>query len=149
MRRLIALMVGVMGLGLVSVLPACVAEGPTVSAFNNAAPQAPVAEMYGLDLEQKQHARTFSTQPPMIPHKTNYDISLKANGCMKCHDPANAKKEEAPAAGKSHYVDASGKVQDKLLGTRYFCTQCHAPMTKATPLVENTFQGDVPAAKAK
>lgn len=148
MKRLVALMVGIMGLGVVAVLPACVStpDAAPVAAVNDLK-QSEVAPVYGLDLENKQHARSFSTQPPMVPHKFGYEINLQKNACLKCHDKANAKAEDAPAAGASHYKTPDGKVQDKLVMSRYFCNQCHAPLTKAAPLVENTFQGDLPAKK--
>lgn len=140
MKRLFAAMMGVMALGLVAVLPACVTDmGPPIPATTNLKQDA-VAPAYGLDLEQKQFARSWATQPPMVPHKFNYEVSLKSNECLRCHDKANAKKENAPAAGKSHYM-VGGKEVEKMDLNRYFCSQCHAPQTKAAPLVENTFQG--------
>ncbi|MCW8835549.1 MAG: nitrate reductase cytochrome c-type subunit [Rhodospirillales bacterium] len=86
--------------------------------------------------------RSYKQQPPLVTHKTEkYQIDLKRNGCLKCHDKANYKDEDAPMAGKSHYTDASGKEGDKIYMGRYFCLQCHVPQVDAKPLVENSFQG--------
>jgi len=63
--------------------------------------------------------RSYKQQPPMIPHKIDkYRITLKNNGCMKCHDE-----------------------KDHISSRRYFCNQCHAPQVDAKPLVKNEFEG--------
>lgn len=101
-------------------------------------------EMAKVRTDQKKIDRTFVNQPPMIPHTTEkYQINLKENRCLKCHDKANFKDEDAPMAGKSHYVDPDGKEGNKISMKRYFCDQCHAVQTDAKPLVENVFQGVV------
>ena len=85
--------------------------------------------------------RAFRQQPPLIPHKINkYEIDLKVNQCLRCHDwPFNV-KENAPKVSETHYVDRQGARLDKVAGTRWFCTQCHVPQADAKPLVENTFK---------
>jgi len=94
-----------------------------------------------LILDQESFARNYKQQPPLIPHKIEkYNINLKANRCLKCHDKANYKDEQAPMAGKSHYVDAAGKETEKISMKRYFCNQCHVPQSDAKPLVKNTFK---------
>jgi len=86
--------------------------------------------------------RSYKIQPPAIPHKIDKDeINLKVNTCMKCHSELAYEKEKAPRIGDSHYVDRDGNILKSLSNRRYFCSQCHAPQLKATPLVENTFQG--------
>ncbi len=86
--------------------------------------------------------RNYKLQPPMIPHKTDkYIISLKNNGCLKCHSEKAYKKEKAPKVGDSHYIDRDGKTLKTISKRRYFCTQCHAPQTGDSPLVENTYEG--------
>ena len=86
--------------------------------------------------------RNFKLQPPMIPHTTDkYKISIKNNGCMKCHSDKAYKKEKAPKVGDSHYVTRDGKTLDHVSSRRYFCTQCHATQTKDAPLVENVYEG--------
>ncbi len=97
-------------------------------------------------------ARTFSTQPPVIPHAVeNFDeITLEENQCLSCHGPDVYKKKNAPVVGKSHFIDRNGKKLDTASSARHNCVQCHVPQIDAPPLVENAFQGDVvPAKKAK
>ncbi|HEX9183822.1 MAG TPA: nitrate reductase cytochrome c-type subunit [Burkholderiales bacterium] len=99
---------------------------------------------------QEGLARTYSTQPPLIPHAVeNFDeVSLQDNQCLECHSPATAAKKQAPVVGEKHFV-AGSKTQ--LSNARYACVMCHVPQADAKPLVENTFQGDriVPAAQKK
>ena len=99
---------------------------------------------------QEGYARTYSTQPPLIPHAVeNFDeVSLQDNQCLECHAPANAAKKQAPAVGEKHFVPGS---KTQISNARYACVMCHVPQADAKPLVENTFQGDriVPAAQKK
>ncbi|WP_456414465.1 nitrate reductase cytochrome c-type subunit [Thiolapillus sp.] len=86
--------------------------------------------------------RSYKQQPPMVPHKVEkYKITLKNNGCMKCHSKKNHKKEKAPMVGESHFLSRDGKKLQKLSSRRYFCNQCHAPQIDANPLVKNEFDG--------
>lgn len=93
-------------------------------------------------VDQESFPRSFKQQPPLIPHKIEkYNVTLKDNGCMKCHSKESYKKEAAPKVGDTHFVDpASGKILESLSGKRYFCTQCHVPQMDAKQLVENTFK---------
>ncbi len=92
-------------------------------------------------VETKKFERTFRQQPPMVPHEVDkYQIDLKVNECLKCHDWQNAAKEKAPEIAESHYKDREGNQYDVVYGGRWFCNQCHAPQTDANPLVDNTFQ---------
>lgn len=88
--------------------------------------------------------RAYRQQPPLIPHKIDkYQINLKVNQCMRCHDwPYNA-QEGAPKISETHYVDRDGVALDKVARTRWFCTQCHVPQQDAPALVSNTFQSAV------
>ena len=88
--------------------------------------------------------RTFSTQPPVIPHAVdNFDeINLEGNQCMDCHSAATYQKKKAPQVGLSHFVDRDGKKHAEATGARYSCVQCHVPQIDAPPLVDNTFKGD-------
>jgi cytochrome c-type protein NapB len=94
-------------------------------------------------------ARTFSTQPPVIPHAVeNFDeITLETNQCMDCHSAANFKKKNAPVVGQSHFIDREGKKLTEASAGRYNCVTCHVPQVDAPPLVENSFKGD-PVKKA-
>lgn len=99
-------------------------------------------EMKKLKLDQEKFERNYKQQPPLIPHKVDkYQINIKANRCLSCHDKEHYKKEEAPMVGKSHYMDKEGKETKEINMGRYFCTQCHVGQVDAKPLVENTFQG--------
>ena len=96
---------------------------------------------------KKGFKRTFKEQPPLIAHEIEntkkFQINLRANGCLDCHDKSTYEEEDAPMAGKSHYVGDDGKEKDDINMSRYFCTQCHVPQADAKPLVENTFVGNV------
>lgn len=97
-------------------------------------------------------ARTFSTQPPVIPHAVeNFDeITLEENQCLSCHGPDTYKKKNAPIIGKSHFVDRDGKKLAQSSASRHSCVLCHVAQVDAPPLVDNSFKGDVAAAnKAK
>ncbi|MCL1057437.1 nitrate reductase cytochrome c-type subunit [Shewanella gelidimarina] len=86
----------------------------------------------------KSIERTFVHQPPMIPHKAGYPITLKKNGCMSCHSPAKAKRMKATQIDPSHLL-ADAKLNDHY----YNCTQCHTPQAEnKTELVENTFSNN-------
>ena len=89
-------------------------------------------------------ARTFSTQPPVIPHAVeNFDeINLEGNQCLDCHSAATYQKKKAPKIGDSPFLDREGKKQPEATGVRYNCVQCHVPQVDAPPLVDNTFKGD-------
>jgi len=88
------------------------------------------------------YKRSFKLQPPMVPHTVDkYKISLKNNGCMKCHSEKAYKKEKAPKVGDSHYINRDGETLKQVSSRRYFCNQCHAPQVKSDPLVENVYQG--------
>ncbi len=102
-------------------------------------------EMYkiqdGVKLE-----KSYRGQPPLVPHETEkYEIDLKVNKCLQCHEFPNAEKEKAPEISKDHYKDRDGNEQSSVNGNRYFCIQCHVPQANATPLIPNTFQGSAPA----
>lgn len=95
---------------------------------------------------QQKIARTFSTQPPVIPHAVeNFDeITLEENQCMSCHGAGNFEKKKAPKIGDSHFINpATGqKLADSSMA-RHNCVACHVPQVDAPPLVENSFVGNV------
>ena len=86
-------------------------------------------------------ARTFSTQPPLIPHAVdNFDeVTLTENQCLDCHGPSNYEKKNSPKMGDSQFVAAT-KAFD---ASRHNCTQCHVPQVDAPALVENRFVGNI------
>jgi cytochrome c-type protein NapB len=85
--------------------------------------------------------RNFRQQPPLIPHRIDkYEIDLKVNQCMRCHDwPGNA-DSGAPKISETHYVNRDGVALDHVARTRWFCTQCHVPQADAPALVGNNFE---------
>lgn len=96
-----------------------------------------------IEVTQGGVKRNFDKQPPVIPHATEkYIISIKNNGCMKCHSEKSYKKEKSPKVGDSHYVDRNGKTLTTLSSRRYFCTQCHVTQVKTDELVENTYTNE-------
>ena len=99
---------------------------------------------------QQPVARTFSTQPPVIPHAVeNFDeINLEGNQCLDCHGAANFKKKNAPKVGDSHFVNREGQKLPEASAARHNCVQCHVPQVDAPPLVENEFKGDAPKKSA-
>ncbi|MDF0533959.1 nitrate reductase cytochrome c-type subunit [Shewanella sp. A32] len=80
--------------------------------------------------------RNFAEQPPLIPHKADYPITLKHNSCLGCHSWDRAAKMKATPVAKSHVLDDKGTLK----GQNYFCTQCHVPQAdNKHPLVGNSF----------
>ena len=89
-------------------------------------------------------SRAYRQQPPLIPHKIDsYEIDLKVNQCMRCHDWPYNVQEGAPKISETHYTDRNGVALDRVAGTRWFCTQCHVPQVNARPLVDNTFESAI------
>jgi len=105
--------------------------------------------------------RGYEGAPPMIPHDiTAMTVSREYNTCLACHlngetDRAGHRATPVP---NSHFTDLYDQSyeQDRakaiqtyrnstlpakhgLLGTRYVCTQCHAPQADITPWVPSTF----------
>ncbi|WP_171125590.1 MULTISPECIES: nitrate reductase cytochrome c-type subunit [unclassified Ruegeria] len=85
--------------------------------------------------------RNYRQQPPLIPHSiTQYQIDLRTNQCLSCHDWTKAGERNAPTLSMTHYLDRDGTELDHIAGTRYFCNQCHVPQADTEPLVTNLFQ---------
>ena len=85
--------------------------------------------------------KAYRQQPPLIPHKiTSYEIDLKVNQCMRCHDWPGNVEANAPKISETHYIDRDGVALDRVARTRWFCTQCHVPQANAPALVGNTFE---------
>lgn len=141
-------------LGLILSQPA-LADTPRVQTLRGAdaaaTDQAPPERPYtgGSPGSQKRVARTFSTQPPVIPHSIEGfdEVTLQNNPCLSCHGPENYKNVKAPKIADSHLKDRNGKVLSEVSASRHQCTACHVPQTNAKPLVANTFRGDAPKRK--
>lgn len=85
--------------------------------------------------------RAYRQQPPLIPHQIDrYQIDLRANQCLNCHDWSVAAKQGAPTLSMTHYLGRDGQQLDTVSGTRWFCNQCHVPQADAKELVENKFK---------
>ncbi len=91
-------------------------------------------------LKAEKLPRNYRQQPPLIPHRIQkYQIDLRVNQCLSCHDWPQNVRENAPKVSETHYVDRNGVQLDGVARTRWFCTQCHVTQEEAIPLVENTF----------
>jgi nitrate reductase (cytochrome), electron transfer subunit len=91
--------------------------------------------------DEKRFPRSYRQQPPLIPHSIDqYQIDLKANRCLSCHDWTKAGERRAPTLSMTHYLDRDGQQLDTVAGTRWFCNQCHVPQVAAPELVENVFK---------
>lgn len=97
----------------------------------------------------------FPGAPPQIPHaiESFMPLTAKNNQCMTCHNNPSLrgkplKKGVPTPMPESHYTKPAfgkpeaglpGKVEKAVAGSRYVCTQCHAPQANVKPLVKNTF----------
>ena len=90
--------------------------------------------------DKQRFTRAYRQQPPLIPHAIDqYQIDMRVNQCLGCHDWTNAGAKNAPTLSMTHYLDRDGRQGDEIAGTRWFCNQCHVPQAGVDPLVENTF----------
>lgn len=91
--------------------------------------------------DKQRFGRNYRQQPPLVPHSIDqYQIDLKANQCLRCHDWSTAGDRSAPTLSMTHYLDREGNQLDRVAGTRWFCNQCHVPQADAPALVDNTFE---------
>jgi len=107
--------------------------------------------------------RAFQDAPPMIPHDVEgmLPITIKNNACVGCHAPAVASSMGATPYPTSHMTNfrpsssyaiqgqntsseslahISIKKENRLVGARFNCSQCHAPQSQGKLAVENTFE---------
>lgn len=112
--------------------------------------ETPIADSAPADPVRRQNTsagrlnRAYRQQPPLIPHNVEkYQLNLKVNQCMHCHDWPNNIEEGAPKISETHYTDRNGVALDHVAKTRWFCTQCHVPQANARPLVRNDFKASV------
>ena len=113
-------------------------------------PDPVVAASLGKDPgENESLGAYFSGSPPMVSHQIAdfLPIKLDENMCLDCHllpDEIGTETEagDPTPIPASHYTDLRrnpGEVTQELIGARFTCTQCHVPLTDATPLVANTY----------
>ncbi|MEM9578544.1 MAG: nitrate reductase cytochrome c-type subunit [Pseudomonadota bacterium] len=134
-------------LGLATVIPAIavggivLAQSLTVTTLRGAEVDDPVAVDQIHGQVQGRMQRNYRQQPPLIPHSIEqYQIDLRTNQCLSCHDWTKAGERNAPTLSMTHYLDRDGNELDQIAGTRYFCNQCHVPQADAPALVNNLFQ---------
>lgn len=85
--------------------------------------------------------KAYRQQPPLIPHKIDrYQVNLKVNQCMRCHDWPGNVDAGAPKISETHYISRDGVALDHVARTRWFCTQCHVPQANAPALIGNNFE---------
>ncbi len=90
---------------------------------------------------ERRMQRNYRQQPPLIPHGiSQYQIDLRTNQCLACHDWTKAGERDAPTLSMTHYLDRDGNELDHIAGTRYFCNQCHVTQVDAPDLVNNQFR---------
>ena len=112
--------------------------------------------------------RAFQDAPPMIPHDVEgmVPITISDNQCTGCHMPEVASSMGATPIPSSHFTNfrpasyaikgentsdgtlshISIKKENKLVGARFNCNQCHAPQSGDALAVENTFEADFTSA---
>ncbi len=120
---------------------AAFAQSVPVETLRGAQPDQPVGVADVFKQQEGRFTRAYRQQPPLIPHSIDqYQIDLKANQCLACHDWTNAAERNAPTLSMTHYMDRNGNQLDHVAGTRWFCNQCHVPQADAPALVDNTFK---------
>ena len=118
-----------------------IAQSAGVSALRGAAVDDPVHLDKIHPQAEGRMQRNYRQQPPLIPHSiAQYQIDLRTNQCLTCHDWTNAGERNAPTLSMTHYLDRNGRELDHIAGTRYFCNQCHVPQVDAPELVDNVFR---------
>lgn len=117
--------------------------GQSVTTLRDATVEEELAPLNNYQLDEGRFSRNYRQQPPLIPHSIdNYQVDLKANRCLSCHDWTNAAERRAPTLSMTHYQDRDGNQLNEVSGSRWFCTQCHVPQANAPALVDNHFRAD-------
>ncbi|PKU24889.1 ferredoxin [Telmatospirillum siberiense] len=136
-------MAGALACGAAAVPPAVAEQiqslrgGASVDEPDQAPPVYPIKE--GRNFE-----RSFRDQPPLIPHRIDkYEIDLKVNQCLRCHDWPNNTQEHAPLISVAHFLDRDGKKLDRVAPQRWVCTSCHVTQADAKALVPNRFRSEM------
>ena len=99
--------------------------------------------------ENEKLGSYFEGMPPMISHAIEDFLPITAaeNLCLDCHDlreqiGGETGADEPTPMPESHYTDLrtpGAAAAEKPVGARYTCTQCHAAMTDAKPLVASDY----------
>ncbi|EAR08708.1 nitrate reductase cytochrome c-type subunit [Reinekea blandensis] len=126
-----------------------------LAVFTLAAAEPQVANLRGpLDLTEEEEAprmarevnddirtdRDYPMAAPTIPHKIDgYQIDLKANKCLSCHNRQRVEESQAVMVSVTHFMNRDGNFLADVSPNRYFCTQCHASQLDVDPLIDNDF----------
>lgn len=147
MYKILICLTLVAGLATLAAAPAALAQSDDMVSLRGSAelPETIAApDVRRQNTDPGRFSRAYRQQPPLIPHKIDaYEIDLKVNQCMRCHDWPYNVEEGAPKISETHYFDRQGVALDEVSRTRWFCTQCHVPQVNARPLVENSFRSAV------
>ncbi|PCI41614.1 MAG: ferredoxin [Rhodospirillaceae bacterium] len=85
--------------------------------------------------------KNYRQQPPLVPHAiSSYQIDIRVNQCIACHDWPQNVSAGAPKISETHYIGRDGNNLNKVASRRWFCTQCHVPQDDVKALVPNTFE---------
>lgn len=135
------------GLAVALSAAAVLAQTPELQSLRGAAPieeNSRAPEVSRQTTDDGRFERAFRQQPPLIPHDIDkYQINLKVNQCMRCHDWPYNVDEGAPKISETHYTNRDGISLDHVARTRWFCTQCHVPQANTRALVDNEFKSAV------
>ncbi len=105
------------------------------------AEQAAAPRMEQVENFDVKRQRSYPMQPPTVPHKIDgYQVDLNQNRCLTCHSRRVTEVSQAPMVSVTHYMDREGNFLAEVSPRRYFCNQCHVPLTAARPQVGNDFQ---------
>ena len=93
------------------------------------------------EINNDQHrVRDYTMAAPTIPHKiAGYQIDLKVNKCLSCHNRLRVADSQAPMISVTHFMNRDGNFLADVSPNRYFCTQCHASQQSVKLLIENDF----------
>ncbi len=121
--------------------PVMFASAQSIESLRGAGVEETVAPLNTYQIDEGRFSRNYRQQPPLIPHSVDkYQVDLKANQCLSCHDWTNAAERNAPTLSMTHYQDRDGTQLNQVSGSRWFCTQCHVPQANTPGLVDNLFQ---------
>jgi cytochrome c-type protein NapB len=123
---------------------AAAAQSDEVTSLRGAVPlmeNTPAPDVTRQNTDGRKLDRAYRQQPPLIPHRIdNYEIDLKVNQCVRCHDWPYNIEEGAPKISETHYVNRDGVALDDVTPSRWFCTQCHVPQAQTRALIGNDFR---------
>lgn len=137
----------IIGLVLLLILPSGLMAQTSMHSIATLRGDMPIAEQPAAprmeqveNFDVKRH-RSYPMQPPTVPHKIDgYQVDLNQNRCLTCHSRRVTELSQAPMVSVTHYMNREGNFLAEISPRRYFCKQCHVPLTAARPLVGNDFQ---------